>query len=106
MKSKSLILSIIALIIFICPSNAQLSVNSIAPNWTLTDIDGNSHTLYDYLDEGKTVVIDFSTTWCGPCWNYHQSHALKDVYNSYGPNGTDEMMVFWIEGDLETDSAD
>lgn len=106
MKWKSILLLVIVLIMFTCSSFAQLPVNSIAPNWTLTDIDGDSHTLYDYLDQGKTVVIDFSTTWCSPCWNYHQTHALKDVYNNYGPNGTDEMMVFWIEGDLATDSAD
>jgi len=105
-KLKSIILLIVVLIMFTCSTNAQLSVNSIAPDWTLTDIEGNSHTLYDYLDQGKTVVIDFSTTWCSPCWNYHQTHALSDVYNNYGPNGTDEMMVFWIEGDLATDSAD
>lgn len=97
---------VIALLFFTYNSFAQLPINSIAPNWTLTDINGTSHTLYDYLDQGKTVVIDFSTTWCNPCWNYHQSHALHDVYNDYGPNGTDEMMVFWIEGDLATDSAD
>ncbi len=106
MKKNSLISTLIILIVFISPTYAQLAVGSIAPNWTLTDIDGNSHTLYDYLNQGKTVVIDFSTTWCNPCWNYHQSHALKDLYNNYGPSGTDEMMVFWIESDLATDSTD
>jgi len=105
MKRK-LLIALIVLVVFALPSSAQLPVNSIAPNWTLTDIDGNSHTLYDYLDQGKTVVIDFSTTWCSPCWNYHQSHALKEVYINYGPNGSDEMMVFWVEGDLATDSDD
>ncbi len=74
-------------------------VPTTAPNFTVTDIDGNSHTLYDYLDEGKTVVIDFFTTWCEPCWWYHEDGALKDAYNMYGPNGTDEIMVFSIEVD-------
>ncbi len=103
---REILISYIIFIVFAIPSFGQLSVNSIAPNWTLTDIEGNSHTLYNYLDEGKTVVIDFSTTWCSPCWNYHQSHALKEVYNNYGPIGTDEMMVFWVEGDLNTNFAD
>jgi hypothetical protein len=83
-------------------SFSQLSDGEIAPNWTLVDINGNSHTLYDYLDSGKVVVIDVSATWCGPCWSYHNSHALKDVYETYGPNGTDEIMVFFIEGDATT----
>ena len=81
---------------------AQLADGSVAPNWTLTDIDGNTHTLYDYIDQGKTVVLDFGATWCAPCWSYHQSGALDYFWNTKGPNGTDESMVFWIESDLTT----
>jgi hypothetical protein len=83
-------------------SYAQLPDGEIAPDWTMTDIDGITHTLYDYLDQGKVVFIDVSATWCGPCWNYHNSHALRDLYNTYGPAGTDEVMVFFVEGDGST----
>jgi|YNPMSStandDraft_1061717.scaffolds.fasta_scaffold05786_4 hypothetical protein len=83
---------------------AQLPDGSIAPNWTLKDINGNNHTLYNYLDQGKRVIIDFSAIWCNPCWSYHSSGALKDVYNQYGPSGSvnQTMMVFFIEGDEGT----
>ena len=36
-----------------------------APDFTLTDIEGQAHKLSDY--RGKDVVIAFWTTWAGPC---------------------------------------
>ncbi|KAA3625821.1 MAG: T9SS C-terminal target domain-containing protein [Bacteroidetes bacterium] len=38
-----------------------------APDFTFTDIDGNSHTLSEALEEGKVVIIDFFFVDCGPC---------------------------------------
>jgi thiol-disulfide isomerase/thioredoxin len=102
---KQLIL-LLVLGLFAFTSKAQLSSGSLAPNWTLTDINGESHTLYDYLDEGKTVFLIFSATWCPPCWSYHNNPAMKDFWNTYGPDGLDEAMVFFIEADLATTSAD
>jgi hypothetical protein len=86
-------------------ANAQLANGCIAPDFSATDINGGSWHLYDLLDAGKTVFIDISATWCGPCWNYHTSGALEGVYNTYGPPGTDEAMVFFIEGDGSTNLA-
>lgn len=88
---------------------AQLAPGSTAPNWTFTDLNNNSWTLYNLTAQGKTVFIDVSATWCGPCWNYHNTHALRDVYDQYGPTGTivpGEVMVFFIEGDASTTIAD
>ena len=83
---------------------AQLPPGSQAPNWTMTDINGVPHTLYSYLDQQKVVYLDFSATWCGPCWNYHNSGALENLYDTYGPSGTNNVQVFMIEGDDDTNT--
>lgn len=81
---------------------AQIPDGSIAPDFNATDLNGNSYNLYTLLEQGKTVFLDVSATWCGPCWNYHNSHALKDIWDQYGPDGTNEAFVFFAEGDPST----
>jgi len=106
---KKLLIAIVALFTF-NNAQAQLPNGSIAPDFTLTDLDSVTHNLYSYLDNGYTVFLDFSAVWCGPCWGYHISGALEDLYMNHGPAGmpnvsantTDDVMVFFIEGDGNT----
>ena len=88
------------------PTMAQLPDNSIAPDWQLTDINGIDHHLYNYLNDGKTVFISFSSTWCGSCWSYHLGGELATLYEKYGPPGTNEVMVIMIEADWNTNLDD
>ena len=93
--------ALLAISLILCVQvNAQLPDGSTAPDFTLTDIvDSNTYNLYDYLDAGKTCFVEIFAAHCPTCWGYHQSNTLKDLYNNYGPNGTDEVMVFALEYD-------
>lgn len=79
---------------------AQLPDGSTAPDFTLDDIvDSNTYNMYSYLDQGKTCFVEIFAAHCPGCWGYFQTNTLKDLYNNYGPNGTEEVMVFALEYD-------
>lgn len=81
------------------PASAQLPDGSTAPEFTLTDISGTTHHLYDHLDAGRTVLLEVFAAHCPTCWAYHQTHRLKNMHEQYGPGGTDELMVLALEYD-------
>lgn len=82
--------------------SAQLPDGSVAPDFTAQDLTGQTHHLYNVLDSGKIVILEISATWCPPCWVYHTSKAMQDLYAAHGPAGDDKLRIFWIEGDPNT----
>jgi len=91
---------------FVIASASYAQVGAIAPDFNETDLDGVTHNLYDYLDQGKVVVVDVSATWCGACWGFHQGGFLNSLNSQFGPTGTDEAVVLFIEDNPETVLAD
>lgn len=103
MKKLSLLLCICAMAL---TGFAQLPNGSYAPAFTGYEIDKtngsiistNPIVLHDLTDAGYVVYIDVFATWCGPCWNFHNTGAFETLYTQYGPNGTNEVRVMGIEG--------
>lgn len=64
-------------------STAQVAIDT-AVDFTVKDVESDSHNLFNYLDGNKIVVIDFFTTTCGPCQTY-ASH-VSQAYEYFGCN--------------------
>jgi len=69
-----------------------------APNFTLVDINGEQFSLSDHL--GKVVLLDFFTTWCGPC--IIEIEHLKGLYDEYSQ---DQLVILSISVDPYTDTV-
>lgn len=78
---------------------SQEKEGTLASDFSLTDLDGNSFQLSDF--RGKVVVIDFMATWCGSC--RQQIPYLKVVWEEerYG----DKIVLMSIDVD-PTESAE
>ena len=76
---------------------AQISPGSLAFDFTVQDIAGNTHNLYDQLDSGKTVVIHCFTAWDSYAWEYYQQQTLESFDALYGAQGNGSVAVWRME---------
>ena len=70
-------------------TSSQETTTVPAPDFTLVDQFGNSHTLSDY--EGKTVFLNFWGTWCPPC--RAEMPDIQELYEEYGENTGDVIIL-------------
>ena len=56
---------------------------NLAPDFTVTDINGKKLTLSDY--RGKVVLLTFWATWCAPC--RAEIPHFVEMQQKYGPQG-------------------
>ncbi len=95
-----------ALIFCVFQLTAKAQVGNTAPDFTAIDTHGETHTLYDYLEDGKVVVLDFFFTTCGPCQFY--SPQVNLAYEKYGCNTADVifMAIDWGDTNAEVIAYD
>jgi len=88
--------------LFFVLSSFFLAAQIPAPNFTVTDTDGQSHTLYqDYLDQGTTMVLKMFFVDCPPCNSVAPS--VQALYEDWGEGQFD---VEFMEITIRTTDTD
>jgi peroxiredoxin len=85
MKKTSVLLAIMAL----ATSAFALDVGKPAPDFTGTDINGNTVHLSDY--KGKIVVIESYNSDCPFCHNQYKTGAMQDLQKDFAAKG-----IVWL----------
>ena len=77
-------------LVFALSASAQTQLTE-AVDFTVTDLEGQEHTLSEYLDAGKFVCIDFFAHFCSTCANV--APAFAQAFNHFGCNGGEVIFL-------------
>ena len=80
-----------------CKREAPKEKRPLAPDFTLTSVDGKTITLSQL--RGKVVLLDFWATWCAPC-RLAIPH-LNDLYKAYRERGLEIIGLSLDKGSPE-----
>ncbi|UCE44087.1 MAG: TlpA family protein disulfide reductase [Candidatus Bathyarchaeota archaeon] len=94
MKKTILLAGIVVLSFLVRCAVAQ----EVAPDFTLTDIDGVDFSLSDF--RGKVVLLDFFATWCGACVD--AIPHLKSLHGEFG----EDLIIVTISVDPYSDTVE
>jgi cytochrome c biogenesis protein CcmG, thiol:disulfide interchange protein DsbE len=65
------------------PSGTTTTIGSVAPDFSLVDLDGDPVRLADL--RGQPVIVNFWASWCGPCVD--EFPLLRDVAEEHADDG-------------------
>lgn len=106
MKKTRQFMMLMAMVAMSSTAFAQLPNGSYAPDFSMKKLksDGSAISdtvcsIYEHTNAGRAVIMDISAIWCTYCWQYHNTGALENAYNSYGAPGTNELTVYYVEAD-------
>ena len=95
---KNLLLVLLVFIGLQVKSQTNLTT---AVNFTVTDVHGQTHNLFNILDGGKHVIIDFFFTTCGPC--IASVPTLNQAFTDYGCNTGEVYFISIDKGDTDAE---
>ncbi len=82
---------------------ASVTQAQLAPDFTVTDIDGQVHHLYaDYLNQGKSVMIKIMFTTCPPCNSI--APLMEPFYQEWGAGDYDVEFFEMTDKNFDTDA--
>jgi thiol-disulfide isomerase/thioredoxin len=82
----------------LAPQAADPARGSVAPDFTLTALDGSEVRLSSF--KGKAVMVNFWATWCEPC--KIEMPWLVDLQKQFGPQGLQILGVALDDADTKT----
>ena len=67
-----------------------------AQDATLTDLDGNTETIYELLAQNYVVILMHGNN--GACWQSESIELVMDsIWNLHGPDGDNTIRMFFID---------
>jgi thiol-disulfide isomerase/thioredoxin len=96
---KKITLLVLVLATFLI-SSAQTPLTT-AVDFTATDVEGHEVNLFEILDGGQYVLIDFFYTTCGPC--QIAAPKVNEVFHYFGCNSGDVVFLAIDNGDTDAE---
>lgn len=78
--------------------NTEEQNTNTAPDFTVSDINGNTVSLKDF--ENQPIVINFWASWCPPC--REEMNHFQEAYDTYSESGVKFFMINATDGERET----
>ena len=99
MKKLALLSVMVFLLSVSCTREEKAAVTgTLAPNFTLKDLDGKKVTLRDL--KGKVVLLEFWATWCPPC--RVSIPVIEKIYTNYRGKGLAILGISLDGGDWDS----
>lgn len=84
-----------------CSQGSAIEIGQEAPDFSLSDINGNAVSLSDF--NGKVVIIDFFASWCPPC--RQEIPDFIELEKAYGDKGFAMIGIALVSADEAKDFA-